>query len=196
MSTVLRPAGPLPPRVYWVRRGFILLGVLILILVIAESCGGGGGSPSATGNNPNPINSQTPATPQPCTPTDVELTLKADQANYAIGEQPKFTGTFTNNGTAACTVTESQATENWTVTSGPTTIWTTKGCTRPQLAKSKTLQPAGSKSVSITWDGKQYDSSCKPTADLQNGQYLLKANLDGFAAKSGVVFDMSASAGG
>jgi hypothetical protein len=194
MSTVLRPVGPQPPRVYWVRRGFVLLGIVIVILVIAESCSGGG-SPSAGGHHPNPGGSQTPTAAQPCTTTQIKLTISADKTLYAIGESPKFKGVFTNVSAAACTLTEAPANEDWTVTSGPATIWTTKGCVTSQRTKTKTIQPGLTRTVSITWDGRQY-TNCQPSSDLKNGQYLLRATLDGFTPKSGAVFDMSNSTGG
>jgi hypothetical protein len=48
MSTVTRPRGPLPKRVYWTRRVLVLVLALGLVFGIAHMLGGGGGStPSA-----------------------------------------------------------------------------------------------------------------------------------------------------
>jgi len=196
MSTVLRPVGDLPPRVYWVRRGFILLGILVLILVIAESCAGGGsGTPSANRPRVTATGSQSPGPPQPCAAGQVRLTVTSDKTNYAIGETPVFTGVFTNISSTPCTITEAPAQEQWTVTSGPATIWTTVGCVSSHRAKTKTIRPGQTRSVSITWDGKQYDK-CQPSADVKNGQYVMRAKLDGFMPAQGQVFDMSNSSGG
>jgi hypothetical protein len=41
MSTVVRPSGPLPPRVYWVRRLLLLAVVLGLLWVVVAVIGGG-----------------------------------------------------------------------------------------------------------------------------------------------------------
>jgi hypothetical protein len=200
---VLRPAGPLPPRVYWIRRGFILLGVLILILIIAEACSGGSGKPAAR-RSPTGSVSQTPSTPQPCTTAAITVAVGTDHDSasgnptYTIGESPKFTATFTNVGSSPCTLTYSKADETWTVISGTTTIWTTKGCTAttpPPTSKTTTLQAGGTKKRSITWTGKEY-SKCQPSADLQPGQYVVRADLDGHKPKSGTVFQMTAATGG
>jgi hypothetical protein len=81
------------------------------------------------------------------------------------------------------------------VTSGQTQIWTTKGCPAKTSSNTVTLQASGVKKRSITWAGKQY-SNCQPSGDLQNGEYVLRATLDGFTAKAGAVFQMTASTGG
>jgi hypothetical protein len=44
MSTVTRPRGPLPPRVYWTRRVVVLLLALLLVFGISRLLGGGGGT--------------------------------------------------------------------------------------------------------------------------------------------------------
>ena len=201
MSSVLDPVGPLPPRVYWTRRVFVIgVPLFLLILIIAVSCSGGGGKPAA--NGPNPRTSNSPAAPQPCTTTDVVLTLATDHdgtsgnPTYTIGETPKFTGTFTNRSANACTLSYSTANEDWTVVSGTTTIWTTKGCTS-STAKTKTvtLAAGGTKTRSITWDGKEY-TKCQPTTTLQPGQYVLRADLDGHQPAAGTVFQMTSSTSG
>jgi hypothetical protein len=42
MSTVVRPSGPLPARVYWVRRLLLIAIVLLVILAVVRVLGGGG----------------------------------------------------------------------------------------------------------------------------------------------------------
>lgn len=41
MSSLTQPRGPLPARVYWVRRGIVLLVALLLVFVIGKVLGGG-----------------------------------------------------------------------------------------------------------------------------------------------------------
>jgi hypothetical protein len=48
MSTVTRPRGPLPARVYWTRRLLLLLVALALVLGVARLLGGGGGDDPGT----------------------------------------------------------------------------------------------------------------------------------------------------
>ncbi len=47
MSTVTRPRGPLPRRVYWTRRVLVLVVALALVYGVARLLGGGGGQPPA-----------------------------------------------------------------------------------------------------------------------------------------------------
>lgn len=46
MSSVVRPSGPLPARVYWVRR-MLLLAIVLLVLLAAVRLVGGGGDPAS-----------------------------------------------------------------------------------------------------------------------------------------------------
>ncbi len=197
----MQPVGPLPPRTYWIRRGLVIGLPLLLILIIAVSCSGGGGKKKGSGNTPNPtITQTTAAAPQPCTKSEVSLKISGDKTGYTIGEQPAFSGVFTNDGSRACVLTISKAQEQWTVTSGDVTVWTTKGCeTTPaqQKTKTKTLAPGLFKTVSITWTGQLYSKcavSSSPT--LSSGQYILHATLDGFTPSKVFPFQMTAPAGG
>jgi hypothetical protein len=46
MSTVVRPSGPLPARVYWVRR-LLLIAIVLLVILAAVRVLGGGGDPAS-----------------------------------------------------------------------------------------------------------------------------------------------------
>ncbi|MGI8613057.1 MAG: hypothetical protein ACR2KL_03795 [Nocardioidaceae bacterium] len=71
MSTVARPSGPLPPRVYWTRR-LLLLALTLLVLWGLSRCAAGGGS-SPVDNGASPIGATvppgTPASTPISTPT-------------------------------------------------------------------------------------------------------------------------------
>jgi hypothetical protein len=195
MSSVLYPVGPLPPKVYWVRR-LVVLGVpLILILIIAFSCsGGGGGRPSAgTGAGMNPTTTPTDtASTDPnaaCVPGDLSAVLdtSADGSIYPVGASPVFTATITNVSLTSCKFTSAAANEKWTVWTGPTKFWTTAGCPRSDTSSTKKLAPQASMQLSITWDGKQLDPGCKAGATAEAGTYVLHATLDGVKAQQ-VIF--------
>ena len=73
MSTVLRPRGPLPPRVYWTRRLLLLIVLVVLASLVWWFVGGSGqadepsaGSGTTTGSDAGPATTQTQTTP----PTD------------------------------------------------------------------------------------------------------------------------------
>ncbi|HVX68496.1 MAG TPA: hypothetical protein VHA79_02245 [Mycobacteriales bacterium] len=196
MSSVLYPVGPLPPKVYWVRRLLVLGVPLILILIIAVSCTGGGGGKSpthSTGAGANPTTSATDsATADPnaaCVPGDLSAVLdtSADGSIYPVGASPVFTATITNVSSTTCKFTSSAANEKWTVWTGPTKFWTTAGCPQSDTSSTKKLSPQASTQLSITWDGKQLDPGCKAGATAEAGTYVLHARLDGVKAQQ-VIF--------
>ncbi len=60
MSTLLRPSGPLPPGIYWVRRLVALLVVLAVLLIlwwVISAIGGGGGTSNAGNSTSKPPSS-------------------------------------------------------------------------------------------------------------------------------------------
>jgi hypothetical protein len=185
MSTVLSPIGPQPPRVYWMRRVFVLGLPLILIIVIAVSCAGGGSkSPSAsTSGLSSPGSTTTSHSGGACVPADLSATLSTSPTIYPVGQSPIFVGTITNMSTASCQLTTSPSNETWTVESGPDHFWTTGGCPRSKVASAKTLAAGASRKVSITWDGHRLLPGCKPGESASPGTYHLHATLDGVAAE-------------
>ena len=192
---MLYPVGPLPPRVYWVRRGVVLGVPLIVILIIAVSCGGGGGNkpPAANGAGSNPPTSPTDsasANPNtPCVPGDLsaQLAVAASNNDNAHGATPDFSATIKNVSLSPCTFTSTAANESWTVITGVDKFWTTAGCPTQDSSSSKVLQPGATRRLSIQWDGKRLDPGCKPGSEATAGTYRLRATLDGVKARQ-VIF--------
>lgn len=196
MSSVLFPVGPLPPRVYWVRRLVVLALPLILIIVIAVSCSGGGGSPAATGNGSGPTSSPTTSSSASnpnaaCAAGQLSATLAVSAANstYQVGESPAFTGTITNVSASTCQLTTNPATETWKVKSGAAEWWTTDasgGCTISNAPVTKSLAPGATRKVSISWNGYRLLPGCTRGEQAQPGTYVLRATLDGVTAQKAV----------
>ena len=72
VSTVTRPRGPLPPRVYWTRRVLVLVVALGLVFGIAHllGSGGGGGTSAPAARRVGAVASATPTAPtSPAAPT-------------------------------------------------------------------------------------------------------------------------------
>ncbi|HWC36080.1 MAG TPA: hypothetical protein VG650_14820 [Mycobacteriales bacterium] len=193
MSGLLAPVGPLPPRVYWVRRIVVLAVPLILIIVIAVSCSGGGAKPSGAGPGPtsSTSTSTTPAAAgSACLPGDLAATLHSSALIYPLGQSPAFSATITNVSASSCEFTSSPANEIWTVVSGPATYWTTAataGCQVSDASSTKTLAPNATTQLTITWDGKRQEPGCKSGDAAPAGTYHLHARLDGVKAKQ-VIF--------
>jgi hypothetical protein len=183
VSTVLRPVGPQPPRVYWLRRG-ILLGVIVLVIVIVlvVLSGGGSGTPGPAHHSPPPSTpATTPATTQvaACDPSDLTLVLSTDSDTYTSGQTPKLLGVFSNSSSTTCTISTDPAGMLWTITSGSDKIWTTKGCPASTPAKTLKVKAGHSRTVSTTWDGRRLESGCTAGSAALPGEYVLNATLDG-----------------
>ena len=59
MSSVVRPSGPLPPRVYWVRRLTLLIVVVLIMYALLQLLGGE--QAPAAGGQPGPATTPSPA---------------------------------------------------------------------------------------------------------------------------------------
>jgi hypothetical protein len=197
MSSVLYPVGPLPPKVYWVRRAVVLGLPLILILVIAVSCSGGGGKPSAggtgggSGPTTTPTNSASSNPNTACAAGQLSATLavSAPNATYQVGQSPTFTATITNVSAATCQLTTNPATELWRVFSGAAQWFTTgpkSGCTVTNTPVTTALAAGGTHKVSMQWDGRRLGPGCTHGEQALPGTYVLHATLDGVKAQKAV----------
>jgi hypothetical protein len=196
VSSLLYPVGPLPPRVYWIRRGAVLALPLILILVIAVSCAGGSGKPAAhrnTGPGPStsPTDSSTANPNTACTPGQLSATIavSAPGGDYQIGESPTFTATIKNVSAATCQLTTNPATELWRVYSGAAQWYTTgpkSGCTVTNAPVTTSLVSGDTHTVSVQWDGQRLGPGCTHGEQAQVGTYVVRATLDGVKAQSAV----------
>lgn len=193
VSTVLRPVGPLPPRIYWIRRAILVIALLVLVIVIAVSCSGGSSKPPAAGGRPGPQQTHTPQPSQiaACDPTALTLTVSTDTVTYTTGQAPKLTGVFTNPTSTTCRLARLASDEIWTIKSGTPTVWTTQGCPGPAVPAHMKIAAGATKIVSMFWNGKVQNAACKEGATAQAGTYTLHATLDGVTAAKAAVFHIT-----
>lgn len=78
MSSVTRPKGPLPARVYWVRRLIVLAVALLLVVGLARLLGGGGGGDPASAVPVAGSASTTPSAPASSGPTTTAQAMSSD----------------------------------------------------------------------------------------------------------------------
>ncbi len=83
MTTVTRPRGPLPARVYWTRRLILVAVLLALVFGVAHLLGSGGGA----GNGPSaqPVGAEVSATGTASATTATPTTLPASSAATGAG---------------------------------------------------------------------------------------------------------------
>jgi len=200
MSTVLRPVGPNPPRVYWIRR-LVVMAAFVAVIVGAVAIvwavafrGADGGDAPAVGTAPTTDTSESmaeenPAAPVDCTSADLQLALVADAGQYPSGADPVLQASVTNIGAAPCTVDAGDAAREVVVSSGDDRIWSTKDCASAETASRQLLLGAGARDiVDIAWGRVRSAEGCP--GDLpapRAGTYQAVATLLGASAQP-VVF--------
>lgn len=183
MSAVTRPSGPLPARVYWIRRGVVLLVALLLVLLFAKVLGGssdGKGDPEAqaeaasgevsstedAGQSAGEASGQPegraaaapPADPDgDCDPADLTITplVKKVANDGRIDFKVAVTGTA-----AACSWTFSNQTVALKITSGRDEVWSSQQCRSMLPRKDLVVRSGVPSKVALTWDGRRSDDGC------------------------------------
>src|SRR3954447_5424424 len=171
--------GPLPARVYWVRR-LMLLGIATLLVVgLAKMLGGSSDGSSgadtardvartapvteaATGRHPSKTAGD-PATrvampSGPCAASDVAITPSVPKP--VAGRDITLVLDISSGNTPACTWTLSRRTTAIKITSGSDLIWTTSECPRAIPSQEVVLRQADPSRVKLTWDARRSEPGC------------------------------------
>ena len=188
-ETVLRPVGPLGPRVYWTRRAVVLVVLGLLIAGIAVACSGGSSSPRPAATptvSPSPSASSARAN-GPCTAADLAVTASTDAASYAAGTLPRLTVAVRTTGTVPCVFTDSPSERTWTIVSGADQIWTTAGCQSAHTASKVVLRPGGAPvRHTIVWNRHRSDKKCAVSSAAAPGTYQLVVTVKGTRSQPAV----------
>jgi hypothetical protein len=175
MSTIFRPAGPQPARVYWIRRAVVIGALLLVVLLLWTMFAGGGGGGDAAADDAGDTGGDVAATNPPTegqtddadaarTGTAAHLTLvvTADAASYPAGTNPTFSVRITNTGDSSCTVDAGEANRELLVTSGSDRIWSSLDCLADGAAERVLLLPAGASDdpVAVVWQRVRSDEAC------------------------------------
>lgn len=201
MSTLLRPTGSLPPRVYW-RRRLVVLIVLVVVVALAAALVSKLGGDDAEGprKTPAPGAAATQTeTPKPvatgkggvpiCVAETLTASLEANGSEFAADTEPAFTVTMTNTSTSPCLVDVSAKTRAVTVTSGPARVWNSSDCVKsPEKGKTLLVGAGKSEATTLTWDRTRSEAGCPRTGVVAKaGTYRATAEVLGVASKE-VVF--------
>ncbi|WP_149204027.1 hypothetical protein [Actinotalea subterranea] len=208
MSTVLRPVGPQPDRVYWVRRAVVLAALVVVLLVawFAFSALRGGGDADAGQDGPGEGTVEEGATvpdddaaaapeegatgPTVCAGTDLTLTLTADARSYAAGVQPVFAFAVTNTGAASCTVDMGEAQREVLITSGTDRIWSSRDCLAEAPEQLLLLEPGARSDAFVPWGrGRSAEGCTQGLPEPRPGTYSAVVTMLG-ATSEPVVFDL------
>jgi hypothetical protein len=202
MSNLARPRGPLPARVYWVRR-LTVLGLALLLVVGIQRLltfdGADEESPAAASTVGAPFElptfAMTPSEPSemvikprrkkaglprpdgPCDPADVVVTPVIERAH--VGRPTQIILEVTTEEPPACTfeVTSASVAVNVSTRSGARELlWTTQDC--PAALPETTVvarQVVPGRAVT-EWDGRRSDERCSDLALwVVPGDYLVEA---------------------
>lgn len=204
----MAPRGPLPARVYWLRRGIVLAVALLLVLVIAKLLSGGsdgseggdaGGSMQLSGSGASTSSSADPAAAQKATDATSESAAgkraplaepsgpcdPEDVTVSAVGGQRPNDGRVeivlaVGTSEDACTFAVSNDSVVVKIESGGHNYWSSQHCRviPDQDVVARAAKPAR---VQLVWDGRRYDDDCtRSIAWAMPGSYhVVAASLGG-----------------
>jgi hypothetical protein len=195
MSTVLRPVGPQPPRVYWVRRllllGLVLLVVLLVVWLIssrgtdADAAADTEGDETSAGED-----ASAGGGPIACEPGDLTVTLSSDARTYGADSRPVMTLSVANASEAPCTVDVGSGNRAVTITSGSDRIWSSVDCAGDEGEALRLLDAGAAETVGVDWKRERSDPDC--TAGLPEprpGTYTAVASVLGVESET-LVFEL------
>lgn len=191
VSTVTRPRGPLPPRVYWTRRLLVLVVALGLVFGIAHllGSGGGGGASAPAARRVGAVASAVPTSPTipaaptqtaatravaspsptplaipsgPCASSDIVATPSVRGAAYA-GKPVVFAMKLTTKVSPACNWDVTAESLAVRITSGSDRVWSTQDCVGAVPRQSVVVRRDQPVSVTVVWNGQRSDAECTRT---------------------------------
>jgi hypothetical protein len=190
MSTLMQPSGPLPRRVYWIRRLLVLLCLIVLVATISWVVGratasgdsatkGSAGqahtrTPKSTlttpdGTAPTPIGkrggSPTPTHPVASAPAAPIGPCKVADVRIAMQVRSMKTGTpnpitLGLTGASVCRLDISATNLVMQVTSGHDRIWSSDDCPTDLSGKSVVIRPGATAHYDFRWDGFRSAKHC------------------------------------
>ncbi len=200
---VLQPVGDQPPGVYWIRRGLLLVALLVVVAIVWWIWPSGGDDTEQLNANPtpSPTVSVTPsdtgsATPKPsktkptkaellppCEDSAIDVTVSTDAETYAADRQPSFTFTLENVSKDGCSRDVGQAANELRVTSGGTQVWSSDDCSPGGDVDPKNLDPGDRFVQTVNWPKVQSAPGCPtPQEAASAGAYQVVArNLEKFS---------------
>ncbi|HRN28622.1 MAG TPA: hypothetical protein PK890_02800, partial [Terrimesophilobacter sp.] len=132
-----------------------LLAVIVIILLIIFQPGRGD-DPAASAPPTEPA--ETPSSSPDveaaaCDPLDLLLEPVTDKNSYAAGEQPQISMRVTNESASACAVNLGSTEQEFRITSGSDSIWSSRDCQTGAVDAVRTVEAGASIDLpAIPWD--------------------------------------------
>ncbi len=188
MGTVRHPRGRLPRRVYWIRRGVVLLVAFALVFGIGKLLGGNGQDPqggieastisaqeqkSSSGASMGPVapsripRAKAKAVPLlppsgECRDDDVSVIPSVPQA---WGARPIVIRLGLQGLQPACTFKVSPESLVVKITSGSDRIWSSQDCPTSIPESDVVVRSGVPTNVDVTWNGRRSDTGCPSQLD-------------------------------
>ena len=156
--------------------------------VTASPTGSASANPSQAADpskSPDPSASTTSAAVAACSAQNLKVTVAPSKKQYAAGEAPSFTATYTNTSKTPCAIGGDKA-ENGielNITSGAAQTYSKNKCAPAPLKKAE-LEPGKEATGEIAWDRKSNASGCEKTKDAEKGTYSVVASVNGVASQA------------
>ncbi|QNN51231.1 hypothetical protein [Nocardioides mesophilus] len=188
--SAMAPRGPLPTRVYWVRRLLVLGVALAMVFGLAQLLGAGRGQEPERAQVIVGLPSQSSGTPQ-ATPTAApghrkkgakakagspkptplaepsgpcersDIVATPDVVGTPYAGRPvRFRVALTTRSTPACTWTASATSMVVKVTSGDDRIWSSQDCPEAVPSKPVVVRQEVPAKVTVVWRGQRSDDTC------------------------------------
>lgn len=192
---VLRPVGDQPASVYWVRRGLVLLVVLLVVAVAWWLWPSGDDAvPTTAEPTPTPTATTSPSsseTPTPektktkkpkpdlapaCADSDIDVTVSVDAETYPPDRRPSFTLAVENVSDETCSRDVGQAANELRVTSGGAQVWSSDDCNPGGAEDPVDLDPEERFVQTVSWERVPSSEGC-PTgqSEVDAGTYQVVA---------------------
>ena len=194
-SALLHPVGPEPPRVYWVRRAWLVAILVVLVIGGAYACAGGGSSDNGegAGASPRPTPTAGVTSPAPaavvhrCGAKRLRVETTTDDDTYPVGSTPRLTAVVVNDSDEPCRLATQASARTWVISSGADEVWSTEDCASKGVAALKRLKAGHQVTYVVTWDGHRSEPGCASPGDAaQPGTYRLDVTVDGARAKPAI----------
>ncbi len=208
-----RPRGRLPARVYWFRRGLVVVTLLGLIVAVVHLVGGSGGKtpqararitavkttpratpttavgPVALGGPGSPTATGTPPAAGLAQPNGAcavnEITVTPVVGTQLAGRAVPLALQLTGI-RPACTFAVSAATIVAKITQGQNRIWSSQDCPTSVHATSVVVRSGTPTNVVLSWSGRNSDATCSRSTDWAlPGSYSIEAAAIGSTPTTG-----------
>lgn len=174
VSRYIRPVGREPSSIYWIRRGAVVMVVLVFLFLIwwlvsgrgsSEDAALGEGEVNASETAVDGIGADgtagTAATgPVDCMDQDMVVRAKAAKKSYTVGDTPELTLSIKNTGSVACVRDVGPLVNEIEIKSGGYHVWSSDDCNASKRSKIVTMQPGEVYASAITWNGRLSSKGC------------------------------------